>query len=491
MAKAIINESSRSLQEYRLMTGKTTIDNAMSKVSLRTKLALKPGKKNEFIELNIPLVSAAMQAVSGKDLAIALAQHGGISVIPSSLPIEKQIGIINDVKKFKAGFQGNVMTVKKDDKISKLVDYMKRYNYTSYFVTKDGKSHGKLIGIITEKNFDPKKHAEDLVKDHMQTKIDTALEGISLKEANKLMIEYGRGTLPVIDIKGNLKYVVFKKDVQKHIDFPDSVVDDKKRYLVAATISTQPKDIQRIDALLETEVDLLFIDASDGFSQFQADTLAYIRKKSPNISVVGGNIITKEGFNFLAEVGFDAIKVGMGIGSGCTTQEQKGTGRGQATALIKVCAARDSFYKKTGKYLPIIADGGMSSSSHMAIALSIGADALMLGSFFAQFTESFGPLRMHPKLGALKEYWMEASAKAKNMGRYDSNEIVWFEEGVEGYVPHTGSLYTHLKPTILKLKSAMSSAGCKDLFEFHTNSILELQSEASIAMGKVHDIIVQ
>ena len=494
MAKKIINkiivEPSRSLQEYRLLTGKTTSDNTLSLVNLKTKLCRIPGKKIEFIELNMPLISAAMQAVSGKELAIALAQYGGISVIPSSLSIEKQVGTINEVKKFKAGFQENVTTVKKDDKISLIVEFMKKYDYTSYFVTADGKPHGKLIGIITEKNFDPKKHANDKVEEHMQTKIDKALEGISLKEANTLMVKYGRGTLPIVDKKGNLKYVVFKRDVQKHLDFPDGVVDSNKRYLVAAAISTQPKDLPRIDALLETAVDVLFIDASDGYSQFQADTLNYIRKKS-NIPVVGGNIITRDGFDFLAKAGFDAVKVGMGIGSGCTTQEQKGTGRGQATALMNVCAARDQYYRKTGKYIPIIADGGMSYSSQMVIALAIGADSLMLGSFFAQFTEAAGPLRTHPKLGALKEYWMEASAKAKNMGRYDSNEICWFEEGVEGYVPHTGSVYIHLKPTILKIKSALSSAGCRDISELHKNAALELQSEASIAMGKVHDIIVQ
>ncbi|MBN2458507.1 IMP dehydrogenase [Candidatus Woesearchaeota archaeon] len=491
MAKKVIMDPARSLREFRLLTGKTDSGNVISKVSLKTRLCRLPGRKSEnrFLELNIPLVSAAMQAVSGSELAIALAQHGGISVIPSSLPIEKQARMITDIKKFKAGFQEDVITLSKTDKISKIIGFMKETGYTSYFITDDGSSHGKLIGIITENDFDPHSHASDAIEEHMQKKVNFAYEGITLKEANRLMVKYGRGTLPIVDRKGKLKYVVFKKDVKKHIDFPESVVDSKKRYLAAAAVSTQPKDRERIDMLIKMGVDVIFIDASDGYSEFQADTLKYIRSKSKKVPVVGGNVITKDGFKFLAEAGFDAIKVGMGIGSGCTTQEQKGTGRGQATALISICSARDAYYKKTGKYLPVIADGGLSGPSQMVVALAIGADALMLGSFFAQFTESAGPLRTHPKLGPLKEYWMEASPKAKNMGRYDSNDLVWFEEGIEGFVSHTGSIYVYLRQTLLKIKAALSSSGCKDIDALHKNSVLELQSEASIAMGKVHDII--
>jgi IMP dehydrogenase len=487
MAKKIILESAHSLREFRLLTGKTTIDNVMSNVSLKTRLC-RSGRG--FLELNIPFLSAAMQAVSGRELAIALAQHGGISVIPCSLPIEKQTEIIEQVKKYKAGFQSSVITVEKSDKIENIVNLMKKYGYSSYFVTEGGRRNGKLIGMVTEKNFDEKKHLKNTVEDHMITKLDTAREGITLKEANQLMIQYGRGTLPIVDKKGNLKYVVFKKDVKKHINFPNSVVDENKRYLVAAAVSTQPKDKERIDALLETPVDALFIDASDGFSQFQADTLKYVKSKR-KIPVVGGNVITKEGFNFLAKAGFDAVKVGMGIGSGCTTQEQKGTGRGQATALMDVCKARDEHYKKTGSYIPVIADGGMSTASQMIIALAIGADACMMGSFFAQYTEGAGPMRKHPKLGYLKEYWMEASAKAKNFGRYDSCEHIWFEEGVEGFVTHSGSIHKRLPESILKLKSSISSAGCKNIEELHKKSVIEIQSEASIAMGRVHDIITQ
>jgi IMP dehydrogenase len=493
MAKKIIAEPARSLREFRLLTGKTTPQNVISKVSLKTRLCRLPGKKgkNAFLNLNIPLISAAMQAVSGREMAIAMAQHGGLSVIPCSLTIDKQVEIINEVKKFKAGFQDNVITVSKEDRISRVVELMKKQGYTTYFVTDDGGAHSRLIGIITEKDFDSKEHADDCVEEHMQTKIEKAFEGITLKDANKLMIKLGRGTLPIVDKKRRLKYVVFKKDVKKHIDFPDSVVDEKKRYLVAAAVSTQLKDRERIDALLKTDVDAIFIDASDGFSQFQAETIKYIRKKSGTMPVIGGNVITRDGFDFLADAGFDAVKVGMGIGSGCTTQEQKGTGRGQATTLISICKARDALYKKTGRYLPVIADGGLSGPSHMVVALAIGADALMLGGFFAHFTEAAGPLRRHPQHGPLKEYWMEASAKARNLGRYDSTDIVWFEEGIEGYVPHIGSIYSNLNETLLKLRAAFSSAGCKDINELHKNAVLELQSQVAIAMGNVHDIIVQ
>ena len=205
--------------------------------------------------------------------------------------------------------------------------------------------------------------------------------------------------------------------------------------------------------------------------------------------MIGGNLITADGFQFLAEAGFDGVKVGMGIGSGCTTQEQKGVGRGQATALMEIVRSRDEFFKNTGKYLPVISDGGISNPGQMVVALAMGADAIIMGRFFAQFTESSGGIRMHPQFGPLKEYWMEASARAKSYGRYETTSDLFFEEGIEGFVPHIGSIYENLNPTLLKIRSALSNAGCKDIEELHSKAVLELQSIASLQDAAVHDII--
>ncbi len=486
----IIYEPSRSLSQFRLLTGKTDTRNVMSKASLRTRLCRLPSGSG-FLHINIPLISAAMQAVSGKNLAIALAQLGGISVIPCSVSIDEQAETVKYVKRFKAGFQDNVLTVSKDDKISSVVKLMKEKGYGKFPVTTGGKQNGKLQGIITSKNFDPKLHRDDLVKDHMAEKLVTAEEGISLGDANRKMVKHGIDVLPIVDAKGNLKSVVFKKDMEKQLYFPDSIVDDKKRYLVAGAVSTQPHDKKRVDALIEAGVDVIFIDASDGYSEFQAETLKYIRKKAKDVPVIGGNIITAEAFNFLAEAGFDGVKVGMGTGSGCTTQAQKGTGRGQATALIDICGARDEFFNRTGTYLPVISDGSISNSGQIMVALALGADSVMMGKFFAQFTEAEGGLRNHPTLGPLKEYWMEASARAKSYGRYSSTADTFFEEGVEGFVPHIGSIYSNLRETTLKMKSSLSSAGCKDIKELHENAVVELQSAPAGKDADVHGIITK
>jgi len=486
MAGKIIAESSCSLKEFRLLTGKTDVGNVMSKVNLRTKLC-RQGK--DHIYMSIPLISAAMQAVSGVEMAVALAQMGGLSVIPCSIPISEQVKIIKAVKRAKAGFQEDVLCLKEEDKISLLMKLNQEKGYGKFPVTDDGTSSGKFLGMITTKNFDFRVHSQDTVKEHM-VKVATADAGINLGDANREMIKHGTDVMPVLDKKGNLTSIVFKKDVEQRFSFPDSATDELKRYMVAGGVSTQLGDKKRIDALLEAGADIIFIDASDGFSQFQVDTIKYIREQS-DIPVVGGNVITAVGFKMLAEAGFDAVKVGMGIGSGCTTQEQKGTGRGQATALIDVCSARDDLHSKTGKYLPIISDGSIANAGQIMVALALGADSVMMGRFFAQFTESAGSLRQHPSLGPVKEYWMEASARARSYGRYDGSKDTFFEEGVEGYVPHRGSIYVHLRETLLKMKSSMSSCGCGDMEEFHEKAIVERQSQVALLDAGVHDLMTK
>lgn len=484
----IILNPAYSLREFRILTGKTGLNNAISEIDLKTRLCR---KGDGFFCLNLPLISAAMQAVSGKDMAIALAQCGGMSVIPCSIPVEEQIKIIKEVKRHKAGFQYEVVCFAPDSKISDVMNTIDETGYSIFPVTENCTCSGKLLGIITDKDFHPVNHKDDVVSDHMIKDLDVAEEGITLDEANEKMIEFKRGFLPIVDKDLQLKAVVFKKDLDKNINFPDELVDEKNRYCIAAAISTQPRDHPRIDALIEAGAEVLFIDASDGYSDFQSSTLDYIRTKS-DIPVVGGNVITAEGFMHLAKAGFDAVKVGMGIGSGCTTQETKGTGRGQATALMDVVKARDKFEKETGNYIPIIADGGIGNTAHMSVALAIGADVIMMGKYFVQYKESPAPMRNHLKHGYVKEYWMEASKRARNYGRYDSSKDIFFEEGTEGYVSCVGSIHErkNLPETLLKIKAAMSSAGCRTIDEMHKNCRLELQSVYSLTDGAVHDIIV-
>jgi len=489
-AKDILIRPGRSLKEFRLLTSRTNAENVMSKVSLKSRLCCLP-KTADHIYLNIPFISAAMQAVSCPKLAVALAQFGGLSVLPCSLPAKDVVMMVEEVKRYKAGFQENVVTLTKDQLISEAVQVMNSKGYHKFPITDDGLPHGKLIGMLSDRNFDPKDHAQDKIAKHMVKRVVAGKEGITLDEANKVMIKYGVTILPIVDKKNHLLYCVFKKDFQKHREFPLGSVDEKHRYMVAAAVSTQPSDRQRIDALIKEETDLIVVDSSDGFSDFQVETLNYIKKRSPRTPVVGGNIITYDGFMHLANAGFDAVKVGMGIGSGCTTQEQKGTGRGQATALIDVVKARNEFFASAGKYIPVIADGSISNPGQLVIALALGADSIMMGRFFAQFTESAGEVRNHPTYGPLKEFWMEASARAHSFGRYDQSASTWFEEGVEGYVPHTGSIYDNLGKTLLKIRSALSNAGCKSVDELHEKAVVELQSFSSLQDAGVHDIIMK
>jgi len=489
MAKKIIMEPSRSIREFRLLTNKTTLATVTSKVTLKTRLCTLP--KGGHMELSIPFLSAAMQAVSGKNLAVALAQHGGMSVTPCSIPITEQVKIIAEVKKFKAGFQKSVYCVKKDETLKNIVKIIKEKGYNSFPVTDTGEMGGKLLGVLRDREFNMKEDLDKTVGDYMSTKYLSAKEGITLKEANLSMIKHGRTHLYVLDDKGNLRFVVFKKDLLRQMDYPGGSTDQNRRYCIGGAVSTHPSDKKRIDALIEEEADVIFIDSSDGFTEFQKDTLDYIRTRSKVIPVIGGNIITREGFRFLVESGFNAVKIGMGIGSGCTTQEQKGTGRGQATALMEVADERDKYFQETGNYIPLIADGGIAGAGHMVIALAMGADVIMMGRFFAQYTESAGGLRKHPSLGPVKEYWMEASSRARNYGRYDTTKDLFFEEGVEGFVPHVGSINDNLWEPIQKIKSALSNAGCQNLEDFRNEAVLELQSIASIQDGGIHDIITK
>jgi len=481
----------RSLKEFRLLPRLTDEEQAVDKVSLETKLCCIPGTK-DHLKLSIPLLSAAMYDVSGKDMAIGLAQHGGLSVIPRSYSIEEQVRIINEVKRTKGGFQQDVMTVAPNTPLSEVKDLMDRHGYGKFPVTYRGQPKGKLLGLITGLNFHKTNHLKDAVQEHMIQKPITAPETISLGEANDKMIEHGIDYLLIVNRKKRLRSMVFKKDADLQLDFPYSSIDKKKRYMVGAAVSTQDEDRDRIKELLKAEADVIFIDASDGHTVYQKNTLEYIKNFSEKTPTVAGNIITPEAFNYLADLA-DGFDVGMGIGSGCTTQDQKGTGRGQATALYHVCKARDIYNEITKRYIPIGSDGSIANSGEMLVALAIGADNVMCGRWFAQFTESAGAQIDHPQLGSVKLYRMEASAAIKNMGRYHSDQIIWFEEGVSGYVMHIGSLHVHLPKTILKLKSGLSTAGCENIEELHNRQayILRPQSPTALLDAGVHGVIIE
>jgi len=476
---------SHSLKEYRLLPRLTAADGNALHISLETRLCR---QGEDYLRLRTPFLSAAMQAVTSVEMAIAMAQLGGMGVFTVSQSIEEQCDKVNAVKRFKAGFQTEIMTLSPEQSIKEVIQIIQETEYTTFPVTDTGEFHGKLVGIITDKDFDERYDHTCLVSERMKTDIQVGTEIDSLKTANQLMIEFGRGFLPIVSSEGTLISVVFKKDLDKHIRHPSSTEDNQKRLVVGAAVSTHPEDRERVQALVEHQIDVIVIDASDGYTAYQHEMLTWI-KSQYDVPVVAGNVVTRDGFTYLAEAGADAVKIGMGIGSGCTTQTVKATGRGQGMSILEVAAARDEYFNTTGTYIPLIADGSIQGPADMIIALSLGADALMMGNMLARFTESHGELVRNATGDLVKEYWMEGSKKAHNNRRYAQATETFFEEGIVGQVPHAGSIYDKFPPIKQMIKSGMATAGCRTIDELHTDAILELQSPVSLQDSGIHDIV--
>ena len=494
MAK-FCKQVSRTFNEYLIVPGYSGSDCVPDKVNLATPLTrFKKGKKPEF-ELKLPIISAIMQSVSDDKLAIALAKEGGLSFIYGSQSIEDEAAMVARVKAYKAGFVISDSNIKPDATLKELLELIERTGHSTVAVTDDGTSHGKLKGLITSRDYrlSKVKHT-DLVSKYMTpiSKLIVADASKDLNQCNDLIWDHKLNTLPVIDEEGNLVYMVFRKDYETHKDNPNELLDQHKRYMVGAGINTRDYK-ERVPALIKAGVDVLCIDSSEGFSQFQKDAITWIKKTYKNkIKVGAGNVVDKEGFKFLADAGADFIKIGIGGGSICITRETKGIGRGQATAVQEVAEARDEYFKKTGEYVPICSDGGIVYDHHITLALGMGADFVMLGRYFARFEES--PTNKVLINGSYyKEYWGEGSNRARNWQRYDLGgaKSLKFEEGVDSYVPYAGTLHDNVERTILKVKSTMCNCGCLNLKDFRKKVCFTEVSAQSIIEGGAHDVVVK
>lgn len=491
-----VNEVSRTFGEYLLIPGLTTRQCTPQNVSLTTPLVRFARGQEPRISLNIPFVSAIMQSVSNDTLAIELARNGGLSFIYGSQPIAEQAEMVRRVKKFKAGFVSSDSNIRPDATLRDVLALRARMGHSTIGVTEDGSPNGRLLGIVTSRDYRIGTTPEDaLVQDFMTpfSKLKVGRLGISLKEANNIIWEHKLNTLPIIDEHDNLVYLVFRKDYDAHKDNPVELSNKStKELLVGAGINTRDY-AERVPALVEAGADVLCIDSSDGYSEWQYDTLRWIREKYGDKVLVGaGNVVDEEGFRYLAKAGADFIKVGIGGGSICITREQKGIGRGQATAIIDVAQARDKYFEETGIYVPICSDGGLVHDYHMTLAIAMGADFLMMGRYFARFDES--PTRKL-KIGnnIVKEYWGEGSNRAQNWQRYDSggSEALKFEEGVDSYVPYAGKLKDNLAQTLGKMKATMCSCGAITLPELQQKAKITLVSSTSIVEGGAHDVILK
>ncbi len=489
----LINEPSHTFNEYLLIPGYSSSECVPANVSLKTPLVKYKKGETPAITMNIPMVSAIMQSVSGDRLAIALAIEGGVSFIYGSQTVEDEAAMVKRAKNYKAGFVKSDSNLSPDAKLSDVIALKELKGHSTVAITSDGTAEGKLLGIVTGRDYRVSRMSPDLPVTEFMTpfeKLIVAKEGTTLKEANDIIWDNKLNSLPIINDEGQLCYFVFRKDYDTHKQNPNELLDADKRYVVGAGINTRDY-AERVPALVEAGADVLCIDSSEGFSEWQKLTIDWIRENyGESVKVGAGNVVDAEGFRFLAESGADFVKVGIGGGSICITRETKGIGRGQATALIEVCRARDEYFKETGVYVPVCSDGGIVYDHHITLALAMGADFVMLGRYFARFDES--PTNKVNIGGTYyKEYWGEGSSRARNWQRYDlgGDKKLSFEEGVDSYVPYAGSLKDNVALSLSKVKSTMCNCGALSIPELQKKAKLTLVSATSIVEGGAHDVI--
>jgi len=491
-----INEPSRTFNEYLLIPGYTSADCTPDKVSLKTPIVKFKVGEESALHANIPLVSAVMQAVSNDTMAIALAKEGGISFIFGSQTIESQADMIKRVKSYKAGFVRSDSNLRPDQTLADVLALKAKSGHSTIAITEGGTADGKILGLVTSRDYRVSRMSPDTKISEFMTpfeKLVYAKEGVTLSEANDILWDNKLNALPVIDDNQRLTSFVFRKDYDNHKSNPNELLDSNKRYVVGAGINSRDYE-ERVPALIDAGADVLVIDSSEGYSEWQARTLAWIRSKyGDSVKVGAGNVVDAEGFRFLADAGADFVKIGIGGGSICITREQKGIGRGQASAVIDVAKARDEYTKEKGVYIPICSDGGIVYDYHMTLALAMGADFLMLGRYFARFDES-PTSRLNVNGNYVKEYWGEGSNRARNWQRYDlggDEKSMKFEEGVDSYVPYAGPLHDNVKVSMDKMKSTMCNVGAVTIPELQKKAKLTLVSATSIVEGGAHDVILR
>ena len=491
-------EPSHTFSEYLLVPSYSSADCIPANVSLRTPLCRFRRGERPPLEMNIPLTSAIMQSVSDDRLAIALAREGGVSFIYGSQTVEREAEMVRRVKRYKAGFVANDSSIGPDETLADILSLRERTGHTTVAVTHDGSLTGRLLGIVTSRDYRESRMTPDTpVRDFMTPieKLVYARDGVTLSEANDLLWEHKLNALPVVDERGHMVAFVFRKDYSMHKENPLELLDTHKRYVVGAGINTRDY-AERVPALVDAGADVLCIDSSEGFTEWQRRTLSWIRARYGDaVRVGGGNVVDADGFRFLADAGADFVKVGIGGGSICITREAKGIGRGQATAVIEVARARDAYFEETGVYVPVCSDGGIVMDYHITLALAMGADFCMLGRYFARFDES-PTNKVMVNGNFVKEYWGEGSSRARNWQRYDTGDAgaeqkLSFEEGVDSYVPYAGSLRDNVAETLSKVRSTFCNCGALSIPEMREKARLTLVSPMTISEGGAHDVLMK
>merc|ERR1719388_596067 len=445
------------------------------------------------IRLKIPIVSSPMDTVTESDMAIGMALQGGIGVIHTNLPVEQQAAEVSKVKRFRSGFILKPFCVSPDISIAELDAIQAKCGFKAFPVTTNGKMGSKLEGIITKRDtiFVENRHSTSVSKVMTKSKnLASALEGVPLKEAYNILKGAKKGYIPILGKQGQLVALIAASDIRKEDQFPLATKDNKGRLMVACAVGTRPEDRDRVAQLVKAGVDAVVVDSSQGDSNFQRDMLRWMKTTFPKLQIIGGNVVTSLQAKHLIDCGVDGLRVGMGIGSICTTQEVCACGRAQASAVYKVA----KLAKAHG--IPIIADGGISSPGHIVKALCMGASAVMCGSLLAGTKETPGEY-FFADGKRLKRYRGMGSIDAMKKGsddRYFGNKAqVKVAQGVCWTVQDKGPLEAYIPYLTQGMKHGLQDIGCHNLVDLHEDLYsgklrFEIRSPAAQREGGVHGL---
>jgi len=452
-----------------------------SEASTETKLT-----KN--ITLKNPLVSAAMDTVTEKDMAIALAEAGGIGIIHKNNSIEEQVAHVKGVKKYESGVVRDPITISSKETIGELIKLTKDLNISGMPVV----DNGDLKGIVTSRDFRYADNMGAYVKSIMtpSEKLITVKEGTAQEDVKKLMHENRIEKILVIDSANSLSGLVTMKDIEKSAEHPDATKDTSGSLMVGAAIGTGSDTLERAKALYEAGVDVFVVDSAHGHSKNVIETIKMIKKEFPTIDVIGGNVATAEGALELVKAGVDAVKVGMGPGSICTTRIIAGIGVPQITAILEIKAALE------GQNVSIIADGGIRFSGDIAKAIAAGADSVMLGSLFAGTEEAPGKVELfqgrsfktYRGMGSIGAMTERQDANRYLQENVDAEKLV--PEGIEGRVPYKGWVINVINQLIGGVRQCMGYIGCRTIQEMHENSEFVEITNAGMTESHVHDVMI-
>lgn len=443
------------------------------------------------LRIKTPCVSSPMDTVTESEMAIHMALLGGIGIIHYNNTVEQQAAEVRKVKRFENGFIRDPVVLSPDHRIRDIDEIKRKHGFSGVPITENGETGGKLLGLVTGRDVDFETDRSKRLRNVMNTDLVTAREGVTLQKANDILRQNKKGKLPIVDDEGRLTALVCRADLLTNEEYPLASKSKTKQLLCGATIGTHEEDKERLAALAEAGVDVIVIDSSQGDSVFQAAMIRHIKGTYPEIEVIAGNVVTPRQCSRLMDAGADALRIGMGPGSICITQETIAVGRPQATAVYY--CAREAH--KRG--VPVIADGGVRCSAHIAKALAVGADAVMLGSLLAGTAEAPGEY-IYEGGRRVKKYRGMASLEAMRAGgakRYFSEmDKIKVVQGVEGYVPDRGSLKNYLPYHMQSLRHSLQELGCRDIAALHAalsdgTLRFEIRSASAQREGGVHGLV--